>query len=581
MKIRILTFAVLAALSVSLTGCGDDKADEPAPNPNPNPGTEVPTPGEPGNTVDFNVPDQAGASIKGVVYCGDKALSGVVVSDGVEVVTTDENGRYYINSAKKNGNVFVSIPSGYFVKTDGVWPKFYGTLTKDASTVEQVNFELVENDKTDYVVIGLADIHISGYHNNNEKYDASVLPDIQATVNEYKAAGKDVYCITLGDESHDLYWYDYKLAIADTKPYFERTGVTAMFHSMGNHDNDPYVGNDFGAENQFRATYGPTYYSFNIAGAHYVVLDNIVYKNAGASQGSMANRDYDNCVTEEQLAWLRNDLAHVPKSTPVTVCMHAPFFKRALLSGNAQVPTVAYHGSFQNPTALESCLSGYHVTMLTGHAHVNSSSRKGYITEYNIGSGAGCLWTSDYLASNHIGRDGSVGGYFVMERSGSAYKAYYKSVGFDRSYQMRTYDLNRCHITAAKYCPASNDMLIQSTIGSPYLDGYDSERNDNKVQINVFGFNDRWSIKVTENGKTLAVKRINGYDPLWTISTACKMLQNRSTPGSSHVPVSSSHFFECQASSASSTLRIEVKDEFGQTYVEEMQRPKDLAVDMR
>ena len=68
MKIRILTFAVLAALSVSLTGCGDDKADEPAPNPNPNPGTEVPTPGESGNTVDFNVPDQAGASIKGVVY---------------------------------------------------------------------------------------------------------------------------------------------------------------------------------------------------------------------------------------------------------------------------------------------------------------------------------------------------------------------------------------------------------------------------------------------------------------------------------------------------------------------------------
>lgn len=583
MKIRSLYLALVSMLFI-LPSCGDDKVDDPAPVTPPEVNPPKPVDPTPSEGVELNIPDQDGATIKGVVYCGDKALGGVSVSDGDNVVTTDANGRYYLNSTKKHGTVFVSIPNGYFVKTDGVWPQFYGTLTKPASTVEQVNFELVENNKTDYVVIGLADIHISGYYNNQNRYESTVLPDIQATVNEYKAAGKDVYCITLGDESHDLYWYGgsnvgVPITIAEAKTYLERIGATAIFNCMGNHDNDPYVAGDFGAEAKFRAACGPTHYSFNVAGTHYVILDNIVYVNEGASQGHMGARtDYENRVTDEQLAWLRNDLANVSTSTPITICMHAPFFKRATTEGDN---AVAFHGSFKNPAELESCLKGYHVTMLTGHAHENSSSRKGNIVEYNLGSGAGCLWTSDQMAENHIGRDGSVGGYYVMERSGTTFKAYYKSVGFDRSYQFRTYDLNRCHITAKKYCPASNDILIAEYIDSKYLEGYDSERTDNMVQINVFGYNDKWTVKVFENNRRLSVKRKTGYDPLWTISTACKRLQNRQTPSSTHFPIGTAHFFECHATSPTSTLRIEVTDEFGQTYVEEMQRPKEMTVDMR
>lgn len=53
------------------------------------------------NAVDLNIPDIAGMTLKGVVYCENKPLPNVVVSDGYNVVQTDEQGRYYIQSDKK------------------------------------------------------------------------------------------------------------------------------------------------------------------------------------------------------------------------------------------------------------------------------------------------------------------------------------------------------------------------------------------------------------------------------------------------------------------------------------------------
>lgn len=67
------------------------------------------------NAVDLNIPDIAGMTLKGVVYCENKPLPNVVVSDGYNVVQTDEQGRYYIQSDKKSGFVFISVPGNYEV----------------------------------------------------------------------------------------------------------------------------------------------------------------------------------------------------------------------------------------------------------------------------------------------------------------------------------------------------------------------------------------------------------------------------------------------------------------------------------
>ncbi len=535
-----------------------------------------------GNNVVMDIPDMPSSTIKGVVYCGNKGIGGVVVSDGNEVTITDADGRYYLNSNKINSNVFISIPNGYSVKNDGIWPKFYTRLQKGRKEIEQVNFELVENNCKDYVVIGLADIHIANVRQTIRQYEEGMLPELIKTIGEYRVQGKDVYVMGLGDQSHDLYWYDNNaIDLEGSKEYLKRIVCSAMFTTMGNHDNDPYVSDDFAAEDRYRATYGPTHYSFNIAGTHYIMLDNIVYTNEGGKQGTMGDREYEQRITTDQLDWLRKDLATVDTKTPVIIGMHARLWKVAILSGTSQEAPL--RTSLVNFDEFVSCLKDYNVTVLTGHGHVNTSVRNENIVEYNIASAAGRLWESGQttMAGNHMCGDGSVGGYLIMEMNGTDYKTHYKSMNYDHDYQFRTYDLNNSQITAAKFCPKSTDAVLKSKIDAKFLEGYDTKRSDNVVRINVFNYNEKWKVKVTENGKNLTVKRVNGYDPLWTISVPCYMVNSGKTPTSGKMPTQTSHLFDVQTSSPTSTLEIEVTDEWGKTYKETMIRPKALNINMK
>lgn len=68
-------------------------------------------------------PDE-GTTIYGVVSTTEGPVKGVVVSDGVEVTITDENGIYQLKSAKKWKYAFISIPSSYEVPSSGVLPIF-------------------------------------------------------------------------------------------------------------------------------------------------------------------------------------------------------------------------------------------------------------------------------------------------------------------------------------------------------------------------------------------------------------------------------------------------------------------------
>ena len=66
------------------------------------------------------------ANIKGRVLADGKALAGVLVSDGEQIVTTDSKGRYAICSTKKDSVVFVITPSGYVCSSqDGLRPSFW------------------------------------------------------------------------------------------------------------------------------------------------------------------------------------------------------------------------------------------------------------------------------------------------------------------------------------------------------------------------------------------------------------------------------------------------------------------------
>jgi 3',5'-cyclic AMP phosphodiesterase CpdA len=65
----------------------------------------------------------------------------------------------------------------------------------------------------------------------------------------------------------------------------------------------------------YRQRLGPNYYSFTHGGVHFVGLDSV----------DIADLWYYGHIDDNQLAWLKADLAHLPADMPVVTFNHIPF----------------------------------------------------------------------------------------------------------------------------------------------------------------------------------------------------------------------------------------------------------------
>lgn len=528
-------------------------------------------------TVNTNIPDVDGMTVKGVVYCNGEGVSGVVVSDGYEVTSTNEDGIYYLASEKENGYVFISVPGNYEVSTSGNMTQFYQSLSSSGSVVEQKNFSLIKTDNTNHVVLGMADWHLAKRNSDLNQLVATLIPDINTTIAEYEAEGYKVYGLTLGDLSWDLYWYSNSFSLGECVEYLNMLNCP-VFNVTGNHDNDPYAITDWLAEIKFRLYIGPTYYSFNLGKVHYVVLDDIVWENTGGAEGTLGDRTYDNEVTQKQLDWLAKDLATITdKNTPVVVALHIPLFKIPSVDDNGNLEANKIY--LDNGTAVLNLLSDFsNVHFLSGHTHQNYTVVNGNLIEHNTGAICGTWWWTNKpgYSGNHMGPDGSPGGYGVYKMTGTDIQWYYKGAGFSKDYQFRAYDLNTVYITAAKFAPnaSEEDMAV-------YAGEYATKNSNNEVLVFVWNYDPEWKVEIIENGNSLSVKRVEVKDPLHIISYEAFRLNDGAIPTSAFVTSSTPNMFKATALSATSTINIKVTDRFGNIYTESMERPKEFSLSIQ
>lgn len=518
-----------------------------------------------------DIPDQEGMTIKGTVFSAGNGVANVVVSDGIEVTKTDENGVYYLSSRKKNGQVFISVPSNYEVAVQNGIPQFFKSLSGITSDAEIKDFELLAVNNENNAVAFLADIHLANRNNDIAQFQDGFIKDINKTYEYYKNQDKKFYGLTLGDQSWDAYWYANNFKLAEYLNLVKELDFP-VYNVIGNHDYDPYVSvNDWLAAAPYRNLMGPTYYSVNIGKVHYVILDNVVYKNTGGIPGTIGARDYDGVLDQAQIDWLKKDLAQITdKSTPVVVAMHVPLYSSPDANGN-------YNNYMQNSPELVSVLSGFsNVKVLTGHSHINYriTPTGSNVSEHNIGAVSATWWWTgrDGYAGNHICKDGSPGGYAVWTNEGRNQQWHYKSIGYEKDYQFRSYDLNTVHITAAAHTPNANATFKEKVPG--IAGEYATKRDDNQVLINVWGYQDNWKITVKENGNILPYTRVRKKDPLHIISYDLQRVNVNADPTSAFSTTNTAHLFLVKASSATSTLEISVEDEFGNVYTETMERPK-------
>lgn len=525
--------------------------------------------------IDFK-PD-AGTTVYGIVSSAGVGVENVVVSDGAEVTVTNEKGIYQLKSAKKWGYVFISVPSGYEVPSVGVLPQFHRALKNSADVVERADFKLEKVDGQDsYKIFMLGDMHLA-----NRTGDLGQFAQFTSDLTDYmtRHKGEKMYALTLGDMTWDLYWYS-------NSYYFPQYLNTVnsqiknlqIFHTMGNHDNDFQTRSDYDAAVKYVDQICPTYYSFNIGKVHYVVMDDI---DCSSYDGS-TSRNYVASLSAEQLDWLAKDLSYVAKTTPVVVAMHAQVFYPTTSGFKIDHDQV-------NTLRLFDILDGYTVRFVTGHTHMTfnvtpDASIVGgrNFREHNSGSVCASWWWSGNLTPGiHIGTDGTPGGYGIWDVTGTDFQCLYKSTGWPEEYQFRSYDLNNVHFSMADVPLMPSD--ISASVKNAYMQYVNAypQNNDNEVLINIWNWNSDWTLSVVdENRKTLPYTEVWAYDPLHIAALSVKRFNNaglKSTP--SFITDKFTHFFKVKADDADTDLVITVKDEFGNEWTENMQRPKAFSTD--
>ncbi len=335
--------------------------------------------------------------ISGKVSSKGKGVAGVIVSDGYNVVQTDNDGNYTITVDKLAKFVWLSTPAGYEFKTDSYIAKYY-----ELASAADLNFELKplkQNDDRHNFVIW-ADPQVKNKSDVEKMMNQSV-PDVKKLLKSMRNV--PVHGITVGDivwDNHDLF--------AAYSEAVNQMGIP-FFQALGNHDMDYRLGGDETSDATFSKNFGPTYYSFNRGKAHYVVLDDVRYLGV--------ERTYDGFISQGQLDWLAKDLKFVAKDALLIIALHIPV-----------------HNSVKNNTDLYAILDGFtNVHIMSGHTHFNTNVITNNVFEHNHGTVCGAWWTGP------ICEDGTPCGYGVYEVNGRDLKWYYQPTGLDRKTQIKVY----------------------------------------------------------------------------------------------------------------------------------------------
>ena len=475
-----------------------------------------------------------GCTVWGQVLKDGVPMQGVVVSDGAELATTDKKGFYYLKSAKREGSVFVSIPSCTEVETTDGMPAFWQRLNEAPGTAERHDFTLTGVDNTNYTLIAISDIHLANLFDDVRQFNETFMPRFREEVAKAKPRGP-VYCLNCGDSSYDRYWYEYGYTIECFPKTLEEVSFPVlMFHVMGNHDNDggtPREGDiDFNAAERYRRTMGPTHYSFNLGREHYIVLDNIVYINSegriDSYEGITGKRDHDHYVTQEQLDWLVKDLATVKdRSAPLIIAFHSPMMRyKGGFTGSPIIQHFQHSGGeaerlFNEFTALFRDFPEVH--FISGHSHQNMlcyGSDDGStfpdisnIVEHNISGVCGCWWQPGAHGGLTLAPDGGPAGFEVFPFSGGRMEWYFVSIDDGAEQQFRVFDMN-----------AVRDFYRSDGAMKAFVKHFDKRTDygqieDNMLLINVWAWESKWKISVTENGKELPVKHKKTENPQFTL----------------------------------------------------------------
>lgn len=259
---------------------------------------------------------------------GERGLPGVAVSNGVDVARTDRSGRWIL-PAWDDAIFFVVKPSGWTtpIEADGR-PRFHRIHKPNGSP--QLRFQGVQPTgplppSVDFPLRRARE---------PRTFEVLLFGDTQPrNLREVDYLARDVVAPLVPQASRfafgavlgDIVFDDLNV----TLPLVRTVGAIAVpwRYVLGNHDMNFDAPDDLLSDETFEATFGPPYYSFDVGGAHFVVLDDVEWIGAENAKRESPDRTrgyYRAALGPRQVRWLENDLKLVPKDRLVVVMMHIP-----------------------------------------------------------------------------------------------------------------------------------------------------------------------------------------------------------------------------------------------------------------
>lgn len=357
---------------------------------------------------------------------GEKVLPGIRVSNGIQITATDNDGRYTL-PVSDDSIVFVIKPRGWQVPLNEDWlPRFFYIHKPNGSPTSKfpgvaatgplpasIDFPLTRQEEPDeFHAILFGDTQ----PRNQQEVDF-IAHDVIEELNGTDAS----FGVTLGDIVFDD---------LNMMPALNRTiGLLGIpwYNVIGNHDINLDAKSRQFVNETFERVYGPSWYSFDYGPTHFIVLDNIDWLHNPASGES----SYQGGLGEDQLRFVKTDLAQIPSDQMVVLLMHIPLTN-----------TEDRHGLYRLIEERPFCIS------VSGHTHHHEhvwiSDDDGWhgpkphhhIINVTV---CGSWWSGapDERGIPHtLMADGAPNGWSVLSFDGTDYHLDFRAAGRPADYQM-------------------------------------------------------------------------------------------------------------------------------------------------
>ncbi len=446
--------------------------------------------------------------IRGHVTDGRRGVPGVAVSDGIQIVETDADGRYSMVTTSRQPFVFMSVPAGWQIPVSDVGTaRFHAPITSASEQRSDFRLMRAPGRSADHAFVVLADTQTQNQF-EMDRLHAETVPDVARMVG--MLGTEDVFGVACGDIMFDdLSLYpQYEKAVSDM-------GIP-FFQVVGNHDLDFSAFVDVASTETFSRHFGPRYYSFDRGDVHYVVLDDVFWNN----------RTYMGYLDADQLVWLEADLGRVAPGRTVVVFAHIPLHGMGYARAGQSTPSAG--GSVSNRAALYRLLEPYNAHVIQGHTHESEHIFEGGVHSHVLGTACGAWWSGD------ICYDGTPNGYGVFTVRGSNVSWQYKSTGQPIEHQLRVFGRGAD--------PAAPDEIV----------------------ANVWNWDPEWAVVWYEGGDRRGMMaRRRGTDP-----RAEREQRGPELPEwrSWVDPVPTDHLFYAPVAEDTGPIVVEATDWFGNVY---------------